>query len=155
MRTTLDTIPDDEGQPVDGRAPARVLLAEDDDAMRELVAGALKGDGYHVIEAVDGHDLAARLSRLVLAEWPGEPIDVIVSDVCMPGFDGLEVLAGLREAGIRTPVVMMTGFPSERTAGRAHRLGATLLAKPFDLDVLRSHVTALARVGAGKVREPG
>ncbi len=156
MRAPLDTLPEEAigtilppPYPALPPPPARVLLAEDDPAMRDLVAAALEGDGYRVLEATDGLDFATRLSQLIFAEWPEGPIDVIVSDLRMPTFNGLDVVGALREAGVQTPVVLMTAFPSAETRARARQLGAVLFDKPFDLDDLRACVTRLLQAKGG------
>ncbi|HEU4410744.1 MAG TPA: response regulator [Polyangiaceae bacterium] len=156
MRGTLDTLPDYDPEttlPPPYAAlppgPAQVLLAEDDPAMRELVAVALAGDGYRVLEAADGLAFATRLSQLIFSEWPEGPIDVIVSDLRMPTFNGLDIVAALRDAGVQTPVVLMTAFPSDETRERARELGAVLFDKPFELDDLRACVTRLLQAKGG------
>lgn len=150
MRTNLETLPNVEpaaAVPPARVAPppsaARVLVAEDDPAMRDLVANALAGAGYCVVEAPDGLAFVTRLSQLVFSEWPEGPIDLIVSDLRMPTFNGLDVVAALREAGADTPVVLMTAFPSDATRARARELGAVLFDKPFDIDELCACVTRL------------
>ncbi len=119
------------------RRPARVLIAEDDDEMRDMLASSLRKDGYEVIEASSG---AAALEEIAMLLFRGEamPVDVIVSDERMPGLLGLEVLAGLREARWRTPFILITGFGDAQTHQKAEQLGASaILDKPFDLDELK------------------
>ncbi|MCU0682427.1 MAG: response regulator [Polyangiaceae bacterium] len=151
MRGTLDTLPEYELEtmPLPHAAlpsiPAQVLVAEDDAAMRELVTTALEGDGYHVHEAADGLAFASRLSQLIFSEWPKGPIDVIVSDLRMPTFSGLDIIEALREAGVQTPIVLMTAFPSDETRERARQLDTILFDKPFELDDLRACVTRLVQ----------
>jgi CheY-like chemotaxis protein len=113
----------------------RVLLVEDDPEMRELMALALRGDGYEVREAADGLE-ALRL--LGAEENPG--IDLVVSDVRMPGCSGLEMLQRLRGRPSQIPVVLVTAFGDRETHARARRLGAALLDKPFELNDLRELV---------------
>jgi DNA-binding response OmpR family regulator len=156
MRAPLDTLPEDEfgtilPPPYPALPPpsAQVLLAEDDPAMRDLVATALEGDGYHVHQVADGLAFASRLSQLIFAEWPEGPIDVIVTDLRMPTFNGLDIVGALREAGVQTPVVLMTAFPSDETRTRARQLGAVLFDKPLDFDDLRACVTRLVQSKGG------
>jgi CheY-like chemotaxis protein len=155
MRATFETLPEYDPAaeappprvpaPAPAREPgrARVLVAEDDPAMRELVTGTLEGAGFQVVEAVDGLAFVTRFSQLIFSEWPEGPIDLIVSDLRMPTYNGLDVVAALREAGVRIPVVLMTAFPCEDTRERARHVGAVLFDKPFDLDELRGCVTRL------------
>lgn len=119
--------------------PSRVLIAEDDADLRRLLASTLRSDGYQVEEVATGFELLARAS--------GQGVNVIVSDVRMPGLTGLEVLAGLRARGRpeiwNTPIILITAFGDSETHREAERLGAILFDKPFDLDDLRTCVMHL------------
>lgn len=122
--------------------PFRILLAEDDDDMRCIVADSLRNDGYDVVEIADGEvflEIAARLE----AGADGGSIDLIVSDIRMPTCDGLEVLSALRDARCHIPVILMTAFGDEATRRQAARLSAVLFDKPFDLDDLQTAVKNL------------
>jgi DNA-binding NtrC family response regulator len=123
---------------------ARILLAEDDEEMRRLLSTTLTRDGFEVIEAKDGNDLI-RLIGDQIFEGRGEPgIDLIVSDIRMPGLSGMNVLAGLRKADWATPVLLITAFGDQETHQEAHRLGAVgVFDKPFDLDDFRTAVVNL------------
>jgi len=122
-----------EGRP----AAARVLLAEDDREMRELLATLLRRDGYDVLEAHSGFNMLEEIGVL-LQRGETPPVDLIVSDQRMPGFLGLEVLSGIRDAGWNIPFILITGFGDRETHQEAERLGATaVLDKPFDVDELR------------------
>jgi CheY-like chemotaxis protein len=115
----------------------RVLLAEDDDEMRRLIAETLRRDGYHVMEAPTGRDLMAVVAGLQDREGPGRVADVIISDIRMPGMDGLELLKELRMRKLTMPIILITAFGDEETHRRAEELGATaIFDKPFDLDDL-------------------
>src|SRR5260221_13795769 len=72
-----------------------VLLAEDDPDIRHLVALGLRTDGYKVVEAEDGAQLLERVASSMLF-GEGDPPDLIVTDIRMPGFSGMTILAGLR-----------------------------------------------------------
>jgi len=125
----------------------RVFLAEDDAALRHLIATVLRADGYEVIEAEDGPELLDRLASTLLDDAPLDPpdTDVIVTDVRMPGVSGLDVLLGLRRAQWRTPVIVMTAHADPAMQRRARRLGAAaFLAKPIELDHLRAAVARVA-----------
>ena len=67
-------------------------------------------------------------------------LDLVVSDIPLPGGSGLCVLEDLRCTVGATPVILMTAFSDDETRWRAHALGATLLDKPFDPDILRAIV---------------
>ena len=121
--------------------PRRVLVAEDDRALLELISAALREDGYEVIEASDGLELLARLEQVVRARRDREPPFAIVSDIRMPGLTGIEVLALLRRASWATPVILISAFADDETCEEAHLLGANaVLAKPFEIDELRDAV---------------
>lgn len=117
----------------DGRRE-RILLAEDDAAMRDLLTATLRSEGYKVVPARSGSEA---LERLGSARLGHRRYDAIVSDIRMPGPSGLDVLSGLRAAGERLPIVLITAFGSDATHARALRLGASaILDKPFLLETL-------------------
>jgi len=126
------------------RRPGRILLAEDDAEMRALVAGALRADGYEVVEAKDGEELLRWIESTAQADGRN-PFAVIVSDVRMPGLSGMDVLAVLQCSYRVTPVILITAFGDEELHAEAAELGAVaVFDKPFDLDDLRSAVRAVA-----------
>jgi DNA-binding response OmpR family regulator len=125
--------------------PPRVLLAEDDHDMRALLAETLRREGYEVIEARDGTQLLHFIARLLLSGNLADPPDLIISDVLMPGQNGLDVLVELRRADWRIPVILITAFGDEELHGEAARWGASaVLDKPFELDDLRRAVQGVA-----------
>ncbi len=116
-----------------------VLVAEDDEDLRALIAAALRQGDYVVLEAGDGAQVLERLDAAIGS--PDDMPDLIVSDVRMPNLSGFGVLAALRRAHVSTPVILITAFtdPSFRTV--AERLGAAgILRKPFDMDDLLTAV---------------
>jgi DNA-binding response OmpR family regulator len=122
----------------------KVLVADDDDELRAALVDALRSDGCIVFEARDGEEMLAVLHDTI--SDPATRPDVLVADVVMPKLSGLGVLTELRHAGVRVPVVMMTGFCPDSVDVVAKRLGAiAVLRKPFGLDALR---TALLRARA-------
>lgn len=123
-----------------------ILLAEDDPELLDLLASYLRRRGYRVFCAPDGEALVRRIDRSA-PRGPLPAIDVIVSDIYMPGIDGLAVLEELREGGRRIPTILMTAFGSEELRERGRMNGAqVVLAKPFELGRLLSAVDA-ARFG--------
>ena len=120
--------------------PTRVLLGEDDVQMRSLLAWCLREAGYEVDEAESGSDLLERLApSLQEARLTGKPVefDIVLTDVCMPGMSGLDVLAGFRKYDTLTPFILITGFGDPETHERAYALGASaVIDKPFDIDAL-------------------
>lgn len=124
--------------------PRCVLLAEDDPALRVLLASVLRAAGHVVVEVADGDALLGHLQSVHLGALTLPVPDVIVSDLRMPGTDGLQALVRLREEGWRMPMILMTAFGDAGTHADARRLGAAMvLNKPFQLSVLRASVARL------------
>jgi two-component system response regulator MprA len=121
----------------------RLLVVDDDEAVRRSLAHALRRDGFEVAVAADGTEALEQLARSRPA--------AIVLDVLMPEPNGLEVCARLRSRGDRTPILMLTArdLVADRVAGLD--AGADdYLVKPFALDELRARLRALLRrTGAG------
>src|SRR5688572_26416857 len=116
----------------------RVLIAEDDRAVRESVERALSYEGYEVLTAPDGTEAIQR----VLNDKP----DAIVLDVMMPHVDGLEVSRRLRAVGVRTPILMLTARAEVSDCVAGLDAGADdYLVKPFALEELLARVRALLR----------
>jgi DNA-binding response OmpR family regulator len=121
--------------------PARVVLAEDDAALLGLLDRALSAAGFEVLTAHGGWALHARLTDLRRRD---EPPSAIVSDVHMPGPNGISIARLVRDWGWDTPIVLCTAFPSERKLTSASEAGATLVvAKPFAVRDLVLAVTCL------------
>jgi CheY-like chemotaxis protein len=109
----------------------RVLLAEDDDEMRQLLSSTLRVEGYQITECAHGVKLAW------LLETPStgsvQPYDIVVSDIRMPGLTALEVMEGLRSQNW-PPVILITAFGDAETHETARKLGAVaVLDKPFEM----------------------
>jgi two-component system, OmpR family, response regulator MprA len=116
---------------------ARVLVVDDEPAVREALSRALRLDGYDVDLASDGAEGLARLSR--------DP-DAVVLDVLMPQMDGLEVCRRMRSLGDRTPVLMLTARAAVTDRVEGLDAGADdYLVKPFALEELLARVRALLR----------
>jgi CheY-like chemotaxis protein len=121
----------------------RILVAEDDPALRRVIADALRNDGYFVIEKADGASAIEYVASCLLHRHP-DPPDLVVADVRMPHLSGLHVLAAIRNLEDAPPVVVITAFGDERTHAQARRLGAdAVFDKPFDVDDLRTVVLNL------------
>jgi CheY-like chemotaxis protein len=117
----------------------RILLAEDDPEMREMLSFVLWREGYAVESITDGASLLQRLDEAGTSEaidW-----DLVISDIRMPGITGMEVLEYLKARGNLPPLMLITAFGDEQTHELARRLGAVaLLDKPFDLQDLMCQV---------------
>jgi two-component system, OmpR family, response regulator MprA len=121
--------------------PARVVVVDDDEALRNAVRRALRLEGYDVELAGDGPEALARLAGL--------RADLVVLDVLMPVLDGITVCRRLRASGDRTPILMLTARDavSDRVVGLD--AGADdYLTKPFVLEELLARVRALLRRSA-------
>lgn len=117
----------------------RILVVDDEEDLRDMLAFLLEGDGFEV-ETADGG-----LSALAVARR--RRFDLAVTDMKMPGMNGIETLAALKEVDPSIEVVVLTGYASEQTAAECLRRGAYgYLRKPFELDDLRVLIhRALAR----------
>ena len=125
------------------RMPTTIFLAEDDDDMRSLISTSLQADGYEVIEAKDGAELLELLAGATTS--PMQRPDIIVSDVLMPGYSGLGVLAALHKSSWNVPVILITARRDESVVNDAKRLGASAIVhKPFDIDDLRMAILNVA-----------
>ncbi|WP_018686810.1 response regulator transcription factor [Actinokineospora enzanensis] len=121
--------------------PYRVLVADDDRAIRESLGRALELEGYAVVGAGDGVEALATARR--------DRFDALVLDVMMPSVDGLGVCRVLRADGDGTPILMLTA--RVETADRVAGLDAgadDYLPKPFELDELLARLRALLRRAA-------
>jgi two-component system cell cycle sensor histidine kinase/response regulator CckA len=118
------------------RGVGTVLLAEDEEAVRELAYEFLSGSGYQVIVAKDG------IEALELAEQHKKSIDVLVTDVVMPRMRGTELAMRLRRAHPDINVVYMSGY-LEHNSDDAFLAGAELLQKPFSRDSLLQKLYAV------------
>jgi two-component system cell cycle response regulator CpdR len=110
----------------------RILLAEDDDSLRGFLARALERAGYEVVACADGDEAAARLDEA----W-----DLLLTDIVMPGLDGIEVArqAAARHPGLR--IMFITGFAAVAlAAGDQGPPGAKVLSKPIHLREIVSEV---------------
>jgi two-component system response regulator MprA len=116
----------------------RVLVVDDEPAVRDALERALRSQGYAVSTAVDGRDGLDRLEA--------EPPDLVVLDILMPRLDGLEACRELRASGDRTPVLMLTA--RDAVGDRVEGLDAgadDYLVKPFALEELLARIRALLR----------
>jgi len=106
-----------------------VLLVEDDDDNRELMAEVLASSGYEVVTASSGQDGLKTLA--------GRSVDAVVTDVGMPGMGGLEMARAAKLIAPSVPVVIVTGWAEREDINRArgHEVDAVLI-KPVDPDAL-------------------
>lgn len=118
--------------------PAKILICDDDEQMRRLIATVLRGEGCLLREAGDGH--------AALEELAADPPDLVLLDLQMPGPDGLELLDHIRSdpALSRTRVLLLSGKAEALASGWHEQVGADgHLSKPFAIGDLRASVEAL------------
>lgn len=116
----------------------RVLLLEDDDDLREMIAAVLRKDGFDVTEAMRGEQALHLACE--------SPHDLIITDLNTPGMGGLETLARIKERAPATRAMVITGYSTEADSIQAISLGVgSYLKKPFSLEKLRAAVESLVR----------
>jgi CheY-like chemotaxis protein len=126
----------DEPRPPTAR-PLRVLVADDDPDILEVVSAAIEGLGADVTRAATGGDVIERLGHLTF--------DLIITDVAMPWMTGLQAMHSARAAGLGTPVIIITALQEDRIDDQTKSLGDTsvLLRKPFGIDQLHDAMRAV------------
>lgn len=122
---------------------ARILLGEDDGALREFARLALEMDGHEVLPYHDGGEVAHALQS------PHLTFELLLIDVRLPVMDGVELSKRARIARPKAPVILMTGYHDERLQELLEqRQICDLIAKPFTLEQLRDAVAmTLAHAG--------
>jgi len=120
-----------------------VLVVDDEQPVRDLLARALTAAGYHVDVAADGPSALEQLGR--------EDYDLLITDLQMPGMDGLSLIREARLGAPDLPVIIITGYSSEASAIEAINLGvAGYVTKPFRLPrILAATARALGEPVAG------
>ena len=118
--------------------PLRVLVIDDEPAIRRFLRTSLTAQGYSLLEAEDGETGLAMLQR--------NAVDVLVLDLGLPGIDGLEVLKRMREGGSSVPVIVLSSRDDERGKVAALDIGADdYVTKPFGMDELLARIRAAVR----------
>ena len=114
-----------------------ILLVDDEDSVRKVLAFPLERDGYTVVQAADGEE--------ALRQFAEQPVDLVVLDIMLPRLDGLEVCKRLR-ATSSVPIIMLTARDDELDKVIGLELGADdYITKPFSIREFRSRVRALLR----------
>src|SRR5213082_2625310 len=114
-----------------------ILLVDDEDSVRKLLAFPLERDGYAVVQAADGEE--------ALRQFAEQPVDLVVLDIMLPKLDGLEVCKQLRSHSA-VPIIMLTARDDELDKVVGLELGADdYITKPFSIREFRSRVRALLR----------
>ena len=124
---------DDSHKP--GRKEVSILVADDDFAMRSLVSDELKEEGYRVVQVSDGLEMLHCLSDVSPA--------LIITDLRMP-HGGMDVVARIKEAVPKTPVILMTAFGDKETESLAYKWGVSAyFNKPVRMSALKDAVKNL------------
>ncbi len=122
----------------DAMTARRLLIVDDEDNLRSMLAAALSHHGFNITTAENGREALERI--------PLERPDLVLLDVMMPDLDGFEVCRRLRSAGDRTPVLFLTARDATDDRVRGLTLGGDdYLAKPFSLDELVARAEAVLR----------
>ncbi|HEY6011139.1 MAG TPA: sigma-54 dependent transcriptional regulator [Nitrospirota bacterium] len=109
---------------------SKILVVDDEQSMRDFLAIMLKKDGHDVVTAANGGDALKAIQT--------EIFDLVITDVKMPGADGIEVLKTIKDVSPETVVIMITAFATAETAIEAMKLGAyDYIIKPFKVDELK------------------
>ena len=118
-------------------ASPTILLVDDEDSVRKVLAFPLERDGYKLVQAADGQE--------ALERFAAQPVDLVVLDIMLPRLDGLEVCKRLR-ATSQVPIIMLTARDDELDKVIGLELGADdYITKPFSIGEFRSRVRALLR----------
>lgn len=130
----------------DGSMPQRILLVDDDAYNRKNLAFFLRTEGYEVDSACDGNEAAHLLET--------DKFDLLLSDVVMPGLDGIGLLEYTRSVAPETPVLLMSGSALIDLNDIVKRGAAGFLAKPLGLDELLSKLKEALTTRKGEVHQP-
>ena len=116
----------------------KILIAEDDSDLLKLFQTVLKKEGYEVIPAEDGLMALRYLNK--------EYVDLIISDIMMPNMDGFQLIRALREAGQKTPILLITAKEGFDDMRKGFSLGTDdYMVKPVNMNELVLRVAALIR----------
>lgn len=114
-----------------------ILLVEDDEVYLSAIAAILRYEDFHISEALDGE---SALKMLTLSR-DGTPADLLITDIRMPGMDGIALIKAIREYGIRIPVIAVSGDVERKTREKLYESGCDdYLEKPFTRNELLSKI---------------
>ena len=104
---------------------ARVLVVDDEEVVHASLRRILSKKGHEVVTVFSAREALDSLGG-------GQRFDIVITDLMMPGMNGIDLMQALRSQGVQAPVIMITGYPTIRTAVQAMRLGARdYISKPF------------------------
>jgi len=118
---------------------AQILLVEDEKDVREALSAQLQDEGHHVVEAESGTEAFSLLQQ--------SPFDILLTDVMVPGINGIELVEQIADLPSQPVTIVMTGFGSVEMAVKAIKAGAfDFLQKPFSVEVLSATIESALRV---------
>jgi DNA-binding response OmpR family regulator len=118
---------------------ARVLIADDSETILLLMRTRLEMEGYEVVTAADGVEVLETMRR-----EPGSGPDILLLDAMMPRKSGIDALRELRDAGVETPVLIVSAHQDEMDAGAATDVEVSgYITKPIDFDLLFASIAEL------------
>lgn len=133
-------------QPKRSSGPVQIFVAEADERLRATIAGALRDDGYDVVESPDGPTLFVQLEERL--SHAGARHSVVVAQARLPGLSALRILHSLRQLDIRIPMILMTWLQEPTLQDLAEKAGASaVLIKPIRIDELSRTVSAVLQEG--------
>jgi signal transduction histidine kinase/ActR/RegA family two-component response regulator len=129
----------------------RILVVEDDEKVRRVVVRILQEHGYAYLEAADGAEAIA------LLENGAPPVDLVITDLVMPGMSGIELAERIAQHWPGSGILFMSGYTDRAAADHGFlKKGCTYLQKPFTADILARKVRdVLDRSGPSKIHAPG
>ncbi len=115
----------------------KILIVDDDQQMRKAMDIAIKRFGYQTVLALNGKDALRRID---------ESIDVVISDIKMPGMNGVDLLKEIKKLFVSLPVILITAYGTVQLAVKALKLGASdFILKPFDNKILKEAIERASR----------
>ena len=128
----------------------RVLVVEDDPAVRSIAARTLRRGGYEVVEATTGHEGLATYRSL------GGRVDLVLTDLVLPELGGRAMAQALMAEGLKAPVVYMSGYTAEAMSAQSVlEAGDQFVEKPFTPESLLSKVRETMQMAAQEPRRAG
>jgi PAS domain S-box-containing protein len=147
VATVTDSVDAEPAAAVAELEPATVLLVEDEELVRAFAATALERAGFRVLTA-------SRATEALEVSERGGSVDVLVSDLMMPGMGGRELAERVVARNPATKVVLMSGFADESSSTDVDGLASTLLQKPFSVPALVDAVRSAVDAPGGERHDP-
>jgi len=119
----------------------RILIADDEAALLHTMAFTLKRKGYEVETAIDGE---SAYKKIMEKYFNDKLYDLLITDIQMPGLSGLELVKKIRQTGIKTPILAITGFGNKKISAELLRAGCEdYLDKPFSMNEFINHISKI------------